>query len=208
MQSEVYPFPSLNLVRWARISTVVGCFCVTSDRKQLRGDSGEVLPFSSNCIQLTRQPRIKGQRQSHYIIQICVLFLLASLPRCLDHQIDQLMIQVNLKPPARRLKHSEGSVSLEVCRYPIMYCIPYTVYPSRVQANSEGLEMIYFIICSFLTCFRFHIGLVSVHLTPIPSADSWLRKRKKQQKKQFWSLVARPRAVSSATKTRCLGDSV
>lgn len=102
----------------------------------------------------------------------------------------------------------------------IQSCI---VYSQKYTQTVKFWRWFYHTFLLNLTCFRFHIGLVSVHLTisnaffqipkhietqPIPSADSWLRKRKNKQKKQFWSLVARPRAVSSATKTRCLGDSV
>ena len=156
---------------------------------------------------------------------MCVLFLFASLPRCLDHQIDQLMIQVNLKPPARRLKHSEGSVSCwfglwEVCRYPIMYCIPHKSTRKQWRFGDD------FIIFSFLTwpvsgstsvMYR-SISQSLTHFCQIPKThrnptDPICRfvaqkKKKTNKQKQFWSLVARPRAVSSATKTRCLGDSV
>ena len=136
---------------------------------------------------------------------MCVWFLFASLPRCLDHQIGQLMIQVNLKPPARRLKHSEGSVSCwsglwEVCRYPIMYCIPqkstrkqwrfgddFIIFSFLTWPVSGSTSVLYRSISQSLT----HFSKFQKHIEtqPIPSADSWLRKRKKQTKKTV--LVAR-----------------
>ena len=103
----------------------------------------------------------------------------------------------------------------------IQSCI---VYPTKYRQTVKVWRWFYHIFLLNLTCFRFHIGLVSVHLTIsnafLPNSKNTSKpnrshlpirgseKEKNKQKKQFWSLVARPRAVSSATKTRCLGDSV
>ena len=103
----------------------------------------------------------------------------------------------------------------------IQSCI---VYSQKYTQTVKVWRWFYHIFLLNLTCFRFHIGLVSVHFT-ISSAFFQIpkthrnptdpicrfvaqKKKKTNKKKQFWSLVARPRAVSSATKTRCLGDSV